>query len=163
MPKNLLTAIFFLISFHVPGQDSTSYQYYRSRTTYEHTLLIGFNTATYTYAEIGYAFNGYGTAGHHPVATSFYGGSEIMIGRDLMIGPKVGFQTMGGLALGGSLIYYTNFHAGSLVIRPEFGVGMERFKMVYGYNFSLTNKDFDRFNRHLFGFTYLISVKTIKN
>ena|SRR6201991_1096119 len=158
MTKNLLTAVILLISLQALSQETP----YKSRSTKEHTLLVGFNAANYIYGEIGYAFNRYGTAGHHPIATAFYGGSEVMIGKDFIIGPKIGWQAMGGLAMGGSMIYYTNFDAGSLVLRPEFGIGMERFKMVYGWNVKITNKDFERINTHLFSFSYLITLKTIK-
>lgn len=161
MTKNLLAAIFLLISLQALSQDTTAIPY-KSRFTNERALLLGFNAGSYIYGEIGYAFNSYGTAGHHPIATAFYGGSEIMIGRDFIVGPKIGWQAMGGLAMGANMIYYTNFHGGSLVLRPEFGIGMERFKMVYGWNVKITNKDFDRINTHLFSFSYLITLKTIK-
>lgn len=159
MAKNLLTVFLLLISLNVLSQDTTDAFRYRSRFTEERALLLGFNTGPYTYAEIGYAFNRYGNAGPHPIASAWYSGSEIMIGRDLIIGPKIGVHMLGGLGLGGCMIYYTNFDEGSLVLRPEFGMGIERVRMAYGYNFKITNTDFERVNRHMFTFAYLITLK----
>jgi hypothetical protein len=165
MVKNLLTVIGILISLNALSQDSTAHSPYISDVVKERSLLIGFNQGAYTFAEIGYAFNKYGAAGHHSFATAFYGSTEIMVGRDFMLGPKLGFHTMGGaggIALGGCAIYYTNFKEGNFVLRPEFGVGIERFKIVYGYNIKFKDKDSDRFNRHLISFACLITVKTMK-
>lgn len=54
------------------------------------------------------------------------------------MGPKIGVWIGGGMAMGLNLIYYTNFDKNSLVCRPEIGMGIEKFKLVYGYNWRWT-------------------------
>lgn len=69
---------------------------------------------------------------------------------------------MSGLAVGANLIYYTDFEQSSLRIRPEIGLGFGRWKVVYGYNIPLTNKDFDGVNNSNIGIALMFGVKKIK-
>src|SRR5690349_19214887 len=80
MFRNSLTVMFLLISLHAVSQEKRPYPYSVERTR-EQALLIGFNQGAYTLADIAYALNNYGVAGHHPIATAYYAGSEILIGR----------------------------------------------------------------------------------
>ena len=66
-------------------------------------------------------------------------------------------------ALGLNMIYYTDFDNGSLVFRPEIGFGLDKFKLVYGYNANLTKNRLDRINKNLVGLTYCFKLKQLKD
>ena len=44
-------------------------------------------------------------------------------------------------SLGLNGIYYTDFKQGSFIIRPEFGLGVDRFRFAVGYNVSTFSND----------------------
>ncbi|MDH6309144.1 hypothetical protein M2451_001715 [Dysgonomonas sp. PFB1-18] len=126
------------------------------------SIIGGYNVWKYHFLEIGLAANELNQVGHTPVGFTYYASSEIKIDKDIIIGPKVGFWFGGGLAFGGSLIYYTDFHNSSLRIRPEIGIGLDRMKVTYGYNIALTNKNFNGINKHNINFAFLIGIKNRK-
>jgi hypothetical protein len=138
--------------------DSSFRSYYSRKITNEWVTLVGFNSGYSFLLDLGFGHNSYGTAGHHPVAVSYTAGSEIQIGhRDRLFAPKISMHMMGGIAMGYHLIHYTNFKKTSLVFRPEFGFGMERFKFAYGYNWRMSKRDnFVSLNSHLASLVYLI-------
>ena len=67
-----------------------------------------------------------------------------------------------GMNIGLNIINYTDFRENSFCLRPEIGVGFGVFRIVYGYNFAITNKDFEGINRHNFGLNIMFKLKTIK-
>jgi hypothetical protein len=82
-----------------------------------------------------------------------------------MMGPKVGAWIAGGcsaMAMGANMIYYTNFSGGTLVFRPEIGFGHLNFKIVYGYNISLT-KRLHMVDRSVFSALFSIRVKKLNS
>lgn len=125
----------------------------------ELSLLTAINVGKYFNAEVGIGINIFGRVGPHPNGSCFYIGNEIKVSDKLLIGPKVGIHLMGGYAFGISFIYYTNFDSSCLVFRPDVGIGIQRFKMAYGYNVKLSNKHFNQINRHLFTIIYLFRLK----
>src|SRR5262249_38135096 len=148
-----------LASTHASGQDTTCLV----DQVKERSLLTSINVGRYTFAELGLAWNRYGRIGPHPNGIAPYISSEIKLGNDLVLGPKIGVHMIGGIAFGVCFIYYTDFDEGSLMLRPDIGIGMARFKMAYGYNFKLSNKEFDKVNSHLFMVVYLLKLKKIKD
>jgi hypothetical protein len=64
--------------------------------------------------------------------------------------------------MGLNIIYYTDFDKASVVFRPEIGLGIEKAKLVYGYNWKF-NKPFDGINKHLAGLTYSFTLKRLKS
>lgn len=66
------------------------------------------------------------------------------------------------MAMGLNLIYYTDFGQSSVRIRPEIGIGFDRWKFVYGYNIPLTIKHFDGVNKNNIGIGIFFGVKKIK-
>ena len=64
--------------------------------------------------------------------------------------------------MGLNLINYTDFQENSLRLRPEIGIGFGVFRIVYGYNFALTNKYFEGINKHNFGLNIMLKIKTLK-
>ena len=67
------------------------------------------------------------------------------------------------MAMGVNLIYYTDFHNGNLVFRPEIGFGFGNFKFVYGYNAILTKPRLDGINTSLGNIVYCFKLKKLKD
>ena len=69
---------------------------------------------------------------------------EISPEKQTTVGFKYGGWTnYAFFSLGLSGIYYTNFTHGSLIVRPEFGLGVDRFRFAVGYNVStISNKSY---------------------
>lgn len=130
------------------------------------SILTGYHYRKSHFAELGIAVNRYGRKGRHPVAWAYFVSSEVKLDKKTIIGPKIGAWMAGGqsaMALGINLIYYTDFEQSSLRLRPEIGIGLGRFKVFYGYNIPLTNKDFEGINRNVFGLAVLFGVKQVKH
>lgn len=81
----------------------------------------------------------------------------------MVIGPKIGAHIMYGMAMGASIIYYTDFNKGSLVFRPDVGVGLFSFKISYGCNFKIINTSFGRINKHLANLVIFFKLKKLKD
>ena len=105
----------------------------------ELSLLTGYNQGYYGFADIGLEFNKAGATAIHNISVSYSVSNEIKISNKPTVGPKIGLWVAAGPAVGLNLIYYTDFSNSSFVLRPEIGLGVTNFKLVYGYNFKLTN------------------------
>jgi hypothetical protein len=164
--------ILFVIIFNGTGICQTNEDSLRSDTSYFPiykkkyiSILAGYNFWRYHYAEFGIAMNSEESGGVHSYYSATFVSCEIKIDNKLQIGPKIGGWLSGGMsgmAMGLNLIYYTDFDQASLRLRPEIGFGMGGFKMVYGYNFRITNKDYKDLNTHVISFAYLIKLKKLK-
>ena len=157
---------FISYSFGQTENDSTinEFRYYVSLERHI-SVLAGFNLWRNYYGELGVALNQYGRVGHHPAAWAFFISNEMKISDKILIGPKIGAWIgggSGGMALGLNLIYYTDFDQSSLRIRPEIGLGFGRWKVVYGYNIPLTNKNFEGVNRSSIGIALMFGIKKLK-
>ena len=106
------------------------------------------------------------TIGHHPFSSAYFASTEIKLGDKFIVGPKIGVWATGGsggMAIGLNMIYYTDFDNSNLVFRPEIGFGLDKFKLVYGYNVKLTKNGLDRINKNLVGLTYCFKLKQLKD
>ncbi len=129
------------------------------------SILAGYNFWQNHYGEVGISLNQYGIVGYHPAAWACFISSEIKIDDELVIGPKIGAWMGGGvagMALGFNIIYYTDLEESSLRIRPEIGLGFDRWKVVYGYNIAITNKNFEGINTNNIGLAFMFGVKKLK-
>ena len=99
---------------------------------------------------------------HHPFGAAAFAGCEIRMDRPTLIGPKAGVFLTGGFAMGAQAIYYTNGTEGSFVLRPEYGIGLFKFKITYGYNFRLSNKDMPGLNTHVANAAYCFRLKRLR-
>jgi hypothetical protein len=115
------------------------------------------------FAEIGLAKRTEGDDRHGSLSVVTYT-LEIKPGQKTIIAPKIGLWgwSMTQMAIGLNLAYYTDFDKGSLVFRPELGIGLQFGKLVYGYNAPMVNKDFGGVNRHQVVFAVLMHLKDIK-
>lgn len=127
------------------------------------SVLVGYNFWNNHFVELGLAYNQLNMQGHHAFGYHYFVSSEVKIDSDLVLGPKVGVWFGGGLGIGLNLIYYTDFDNSALRFRPEIGIGLSRFKIVYGHNISLTNKDFEKINKSNIGLVLLFGIKKVKD
>ncbi len=73
------------------------------------------------------------------------------------MGLKAGFTGgMSPLGVGLNIVSYTNFNKFSLVFLPEIGVHNVIFKLMYGYQSHLINKNALPTNRHQITFGYYL-------
>jgi hypothetical protein len=163
MQRGLLIVLILLIAC-LTGQsqtpDTSSYLYAYSKKK-DFSLLIGYNQGNFGFADVGLAVNMYGT-NRHPFSVNYFISNEIKVSDKTVIGPKIGAWVAGGFAMGLNLIYYTDFERASIVFRPEIGIGIEKAKLVYGYNAKF-NSSFEGINRHLVGLTYCFTLKRLKS
>jgi hypothetical protein len=168
--KNLLLLILTILitpslgfgqSGSLTVDDSIHHQYYIKKDL---TLITGYQIQKNHFAEIGIGIMKDGVVGHHP-STLIYGiSNELKISNDFVWGLKAGLWLGGGVAgmnLGLNLINYTDFNENSLRFRPEIGMGFGVFRIVYGYNLAITNKNFVGINKHNFGLNIMLKLKTL--
>ncbi len=163
MLKSLLTILLsscILITGHSQNLDTVSHSWATKTYKKDVSILAGYNQGKYGFADIGLAINYYGT-NRHPFSLDYFVSSEIKLDNDVIIGPKIGVWLSGGVAIGLNLIYYTDFDKSSVVFRPEFGFGIDKVKLVYGYNWGWTNS-LNTINQHQVGLTYCFTLKRLK-
>lgn len=148
-------------------QADSLHQSYRSSIDLQKkvSILGGYNGWRYHYAELGFAINQYGRIGLHPTAWAYFVSSEVRIDNALLIAPKIGGWIGGGvagMALGANLLCYTDTRDMSWRLRPEIGMGFDRWKVVYGYNIPLHKSDLAGVNGSNISVAFLFGVKTLK-
>lgn len=125
-------------------------------------LLLGYNGFANSFAELGLSWRKESFGYHHPGPTLVaFASSEVRLSQNMVLGPKVGVWAGGGvagMAMGLNLIAYTDFNEWAVRFRPEIGMGFSQFKLAYGYNVPVTNREFDRIHRHNFSFTFLLPL-----
>ena len=149
--KILIFLIVFIVQVNAQT-DSTYSNRMHSRQTKSWGITTGLNYNSKLTYEIGFGKAEYGMTHHHWSLINYYIGSEFTFHDDeLIFAPKASFWFNGGsagMAMGISLINYTDLSESSLKIRPEIGLGFGKFKLVYGYNISTFNKDFADIGNH---------------
>lgn len=127
------------------------------------SLLLGYNVWEKHLLEIGIARNQLDIVGPHPLGYSYFASTEVSLSKEPVIGPKLGFWWGGGIAMGLSTIFYTDFAQRAWRLRPEAGIGVDRFKLVYGYNIALSNSEFDKINSHTASLALLLKFNNNYN
>lgn len=157
-------------SFRLFSQDSVAYPrpgiYKRVQST---DLLFGFHwqgneseRKTIRYGEIGVAKTVYADHYHGRTVGSLYASEEVHLGGGKNIyGTKLAAFVHLLFDIGLAAVYYTDFERGNFKIRPEFGLGIGRFRAVMGYNIATINnrafKDLQT-NRMQFSLQYMIAL-----
>jgi hypothetical protein len=156
------------LSNKIPGviyEQNDSVKIIRIEEERQFGLLLSYQLGKFSYGEVGAAFVANSFWGHHPTSAVAFVSTEFRIGSDFILGPKIGVWFSGGVApltIGLNTIYYTDFDDGALVFRPEIGIGLSGLKLVYGYNWNLTNKEFRGINSNFVGLTYILPLKRKK-
>lgn len=165
LAKHWITSILLLTSiYNCVGQSKPNIEHEYAKEQRRISILSGYNFWASHYLEFGIAKNQYRKVGAHPFTSASFLSTEIRIDNSFLIGPKIGAWMSGGmsgLAMGVNLIYYTDFAQESLRLRPEMGIGVGKWKVVYGYNIPLTNGSFEAVNRSNIGIVCLIGVRKI--
>lgn len=153
---------FSLLAITVSAQAIDSVRTRRMPTRHvELCLLTGYNQGRYGFGELGLSANIWGS-NIHPFGAAVFAATEIRADRPELIGPKVGVFVTGGFAMGAQAIYYTDGTESSFVLRPEYGIGIFKFKFTYGYNFRLSNKEMPGISTHVANVTYCFRLKRLK-
>ncbi len=158
----ILTILFF--SVHGQGTDTTKAKEINVKRSLG--LLTGVTFGKSTFFDIGISKNNNTVVGHHPFFSAYFASTELKFGDKFIMGPKIGAWAaggVGGIAMGLNMIYYTDFDNGSLVFRPEIGLGFQSFKLVYGYNAILTKYKLDGINRSLGSIVYCFKLKRLRD
>lgn len=136
-----------------------------TKTDKKLSVLTGINFwENSLFAEAGLAKYKNSTDVHHPFSSAYFISTEVnlLTGKNFIIGPKIGGWISGGaggIALGTSIIYYTDFKNSNLYFRPEIGFGLMRMKIVYGYNVRLTKNNLTGIPKSNIGIIYLLPLK----
>jgi hypothetical protein len=158
----ILLLVFICLTGHSQTKDSGEYR--KGYMEKELGLLIGANVGHSGLLEIGLSKVAYGSDGHHPLGYGYFISNEVKLSGKFIMGPKIGVYFAGGssaMGFGCDLIYYTDFDKGSLTLRPDIGFSVSKFRIAYGYNFKMTNKDFAGINRGVLHISYSIRLKKI--
>ncbi|WP_298513778.1 hypothetical protein [uncultured Kordia sp.] len=129
-------------------------------------LILGIHGARETMFEIGYFHYKKEDAGYGDAIKGYTISTEHYINKNYIIAPKIaGFSNLWGINLGAGAVWYFDMEKNnSLRIRPEIGYGSERFKLTYGINMAITNKDMSNVSKHMFSATYFFKFnKKTKN
>ena len=70
---------------------------------------------------------------------------------------------MAGINMGLNAVRCTSLSTSTLQFRSEIGIGTYFFRLVYGYNFTLMNKDCEGINKYNVGMNIILNSKTIKH
>lgn len=123
--------LFLLIQIPVFSQERDSAALVRRGDKYL-SLLVGYNFWNKHFVELGLAHNQMDIIGPHALGYHYFLSTEIKIDDEWLAGPKVGFWIGNGIGLGLNVICYTDGEDAAWRARPEIGVGLSRFKIVYG-------------------------------
>jgi hypothetical protein len=126
----------------------------------ELTLLAGYLQGRYGFAELGIGRNQYGHT-RHPYDIGYHAGVELRVDRPELWGVKVGAYAGGGSALGVQLIQYIQGADGCTVLRPEIGIGVQKFKWTYAYNLALSRPRLEGISTHMMSLTYALRLKRL--
>lgn len=160
--KILLFLLFNFLSSISVAQVKTDSTWTAYRNT-DLSLLVGYQIHKNHFAEIGLGIRELSSGRYH-YASIIYGiSNEFKINDDFVWGLKAGIWIESGIGYGINVVNYTDFESNTLRLRPEVGIGIFGFyKMVYGYNLAIINKDFKGINTHTFSVIVPIKLKRIK-
>lgn len=122
-------------------------------------INLGYNYSSNHIVELGMSFRNFKTTGYHMVESHLALSGEVVLGNEFIIGPKISGWIAGGssaMAMGFSLIYYTDFSQNEFNVRPEIGFGLFGVKVVYGYNIKIFGDGFDEISKNSFSLIFPI-------
>jgi len=141
--------------------DSTYWDsiYYDIEHSYGFTIgtNIGNNVSG---AEIGFGKINKGVIGSHMLSSGLYIGTEFLWSEFVdktVLAPKISIWSDAGSSLGAiglDLIYYSYQNDGQLRLRPQIGLGILGFEIVYGYNIRFGQERISWINDHNFKIIY---------
>ena len=145
--------------------DSTYWDsaYYKAEKSYGLTLGLNIGKKS-SGLEFGFGKMSKGLIGHHMINSGVYLGAEFL-GSDsidnAVIAPKFSLWSDGGSSLGAiglDLIYYSSKNNGQFRVRPQVGLGLMGFEIVYGYNIRFGQEKVNWINDHNIKIIYSFGV-----
>jgi hypothetical protein len=150
-----LLALLFITSLYAQVVATDTIQFSGIHTKKQISLLTAANVGKNGYFELGVARNYCFEWAYGIKATNgYYFSTEFRPAENFIVAPKLGVWAACIVACGAEAIYYTNFNEGSLCLRPNVGFGWSNFKLMYGYNIPITNKDMVGVNGSNFNLTF---------
>lgn len=122
-------------------------------------LISGYSYSSSHIVELGMSIRKSKTSGYHLFESNLAFSGEVVFGNEFIIGPKISGWIAGGsppVAMGFSIINYTNFNQNEFSLRPEIGLGIFGLKAVYGYNIKVLGTGFDEISKSSFSFIFPI-------
>ncbi|MBM4173511.1 MAG: hypothetical protein FJ212_04050 [Ignavibacteria bacterium] len=110
------------------------------------------------------AMYSYGSLVYWPKTSMIKGLGAISVGMEtgplnadrFIIAPKISYTMNWFVSFGASMLYYTDFHGGSLRFRPEIGISMLGVRVYHGWNFSVDRYNPLPMNTSFLGLTYFV-------
>ena len=161
MKHALLVTCFALLAATLFAQADTARHRHHGSMQRQLTIVTGYYYYGRSGGEIGLGKTVSDLQHVHPLWSSVYASSEFFYNNGLFMGPKVGVCAYGGMGMGLSLIYYTNFNQSSLQLRPEVGFGMFNLRVYYGHNLHITNTRFNAVSKNLLGINVFFNAKKL--
>lgn len=158
---SLIICVFFFLNSNLFAQAE---EIVRSDSTSKTiNINLGYNYSSSHIVDLGMSFRNFKTAGYHMAESHLAFSGEVVFGNELIIGPKISGWITGGssaVAMGLSIINYTDFNQNEFNIRPEIGIGFFGMKAVYGYNIKVLGDGFDEISKSSFSIVFPIySIK----
>lgn len=129
-------------------------------------ILLGVHGARETMFEVGFfTVKWFGDGENSNIGAGFLLSTEHYINKDYVIAPKVGaFTNLWGVHLGLNGVWYLGMEdEESVRFRPEIGYGNGRFKVTYGLNMAISNKDMPNVSKHMLSFVYFFNFNKKAN
>jgi hypothetical protein len=163
----MLRSLFFLIgALLIPNNNLFAQSegiVHSDSTSKTININLGYNYSSSHIVDLGISYRSFKTTGYHIGESHIAFSGEVILGNEIIIGPKISGWIAGGssaLVMGLSVINYTDFNQNQFGIRPEIGFGLFGVKVVYGYNIKLFGEGFTEISRSSFSFIFPIhSIK----
>lgn len=126
----------------------------------EITVQAAYHQGRFGFAELGIGRNAYG-ATQHPYGLSYYAGAEARVDHPQLWGVKAGAYVTGGFAMGVQFIHYMEGGHTMQVLRPEYGIGLFKARLVYAYNLRLTRPHLAGVSTHMLTLSYAFRLKRL--
>ena len=163
MIKRSLILPLLLLCSGTFAQIGTNPNYMTSRSVI--ALDAGYEYFKYHGMQLGIAKAKYSKQGKMVYGKGFGLAGEILIDTIAAYGPKLSCWMNGGvyhLSFGAWTAYYFSQAGSSFRACPQIGVGSKRWRVNYGYSFSITGRELQPFVTHTFSLNILVDLFTLK-
>lgn len=156
----LVTAL--LWSLTVFGQDTVNIEPFERYWTKPRLVpKIGLGVQETAFVEVGMQFHKIYV---HPLSLASAGPyltiDGMLIGDDIVLGPKIGYEITAGLiGIAADVTYYSDFNRQALVFTPRAGLSIMGFvNLFYGRNLALSDYQFDGIDKNRFSLVFNLNT-----
>ena len=128
-------------------------------------ILIGYHFQNDSNIELGIGLVQLGVGEFHPFFKTTSFSIELTLENDFIFAPQLSFwshKRLSSMTKGINFAFYSKFEDASFsfVVRPEIGIMKSYFfRLVYGYNFKVTNREFEGINTHDLSIRFFLLIK----